>query len=110
MQATRERPNAGSGDPEVLTAADAAAFLRVPEAAIRELADSGGLPGRRINGDWRFHRRAVVRWLCRGEQAGAPAPGSAAAVLRHFGVFRDDGDLEAQLSAMRNARVIEPVG
>lgn len=33
-----------------------------------------------------------------------PARGSSEAVLRHFGVFQDDGDLDAQLAATRAAR------
>jgi uncharacterized protein (DUF433 family) len=38
-----------------------------------------------------------------GEQA-TPEPGSKEAVLRHFGVFRDDGDLEEQLAQLREQR------
>jgi excisionase family DNA binding protein len=37
-------------------------------------------------------------------QEPAAKPGSKQAVLRHFGVFKDDGDLEAQLAAIRARR------
>src|SRR4051794_38013616 len=49
--------------PEVLTAAEAAALLQVPEGAVDELAERGELPGRRIAGEWRFAREALIAWL-----------------------------------------------
>jgi excisionase family DNA binding protein len=48
---------------EVLDAAQAAELLAVDEAAILELAEQGELPGRRIDGAWRFSRRALLDWL-----------------------------------------------
>jgi excisionase family DNA binding protein len=62
---------------EVLTLAEAAALLQSPEAAVRELAERGDLPARRIGGEWRFLRRAVLDWLA-GAEAGAAAPADAA--------------------------------
>src|SRR5215207_2370955 len=47
----------------VLTAAQAGDLLAVSEAAILELAAKGELPGRRIGGEWRFSRRALLDWL-----------------------------------------------
>jgi excisionase family DNA binding protein len=52
-----------AGGFEVLTAAETATFLRVEPAAVEALAESGELPARRIGGDWRFSRRAVLDWL-----------------------------------------------
>lgn len=49
--------------PEVLTPAEAAAWLRVDEATVLELAEAGDLPGRRLAGRWRFSRAAVLEWL-----------------------------------------------
>jgi excisionase family DNA binding protein len=49
--------------PEVLTVAQLAEWLQVDEAAIAELAESGELPGRRLGGEWRFAREAVLDWL-----------------------------------------------
>jgi excisionase family DNA binding protein len=49
--------------PEVLTVADAAELLRVEPDAVRALAESGELPGRRVGEDWRFARAALLRWL-----------------------------------------------
>ena len=59
------RPN--PDPPDVMTAADAAAFLQVPEEAVIELAESGELPARRIGGEWRFARAAVIAWLSRSD-------------------------------------------
>jgi len=59
--------------PEVLTVEQAAELLQTEPEAVRALADAGELPGRRIGGEWRFLRRAVLAWL------GGPAPPDAAA-------------------------------
>jgi excisionase family DNA binding protein len=127
---------------EVLTLPEVAAYLRVSEEAIRELAAKDVLPGQQIGGEWRFLKRAVVEWLHFGplfrrefrmfpppwmldhpfweellhalEQrilsnfpaAERPAakPGSKQAVLKHFGVFKDDADLDEQLAGLRARR------
>jgi excisionase family DNA binding protein len=49
--------------PEVLTVEQTAELLQTDPHAVRELADSGELPGRRIGDEWRFLRRAVLAWL-----------------------------------------------
>jgi excisionase family DNA binding protein len=48
---------------DVLTAAEAADLLQVEEAVVLELAESGELPGRKLAGEWRFARAAVLAWL-----------------------------------------------
>jgi excisionase family DNA binding protein len=58
---------------EVLTVEQAAELLQTDADAVRELADAGELPGRRIGDEWRFLRRAVLAWL------GGAAPPDAAA-------------------------------
>ena len=52
--------------PEVLTAAQAAELLAVDEQAILELAEDGQLPGRKVAGQWRFARGALLDWLSSG--------------------------------------------
>ena len=47
----------------VLTVDEAAELLRVEPAAVLELAEAGELPGRRVGGEWRFARAAVLTWL-----------------------------------------------
>ena len=52
---------------EVLTAAEAAALLQVDDAAVVAAAEAGDLPGRRLGGEWRFSRAAVLAWLAGGD-------------------------------------------
>jgi excisionase family DNA binding protein len=49
--------------PDVLSLTDLAEWLQVDEAAVAELAEAGELPGRRVGGEWRFSRAAVLDWL-----------------------------------------------
>jgi len=49
--------------PDVLTVAQLAEWLQVDPTAVAELADSGDLPGRKLGGEWRFAREAVLAWL-----------------------------------------------
>jgi excisionase family DNA binding protein len=48
---------------EVLDVDEVAELLQAEPDAVRELAESGGLPGRKIGDEWRFLRRAVLAWL-----------------------------------------------
>jgi excisionase family DNA binding protein len=49
--------------PDVLTVQQLAEWLQVEPQAVAELADSGELPGRKLGGEWRFAREAVLAWL-----------------------------------------------
>jgi len=49
--------------PDVLTVEQAAELLKVEPQAVAELAEAGELPGRRIGGEWRFLRGALLGWL-----------------------------------------------
>ena len=51
--------------PEVLNTAELASWLQVGEEAVTELAEQGDLPGRKLAGEWRFAREAVLDWLAR---------------------------------------------
>jgi excisionase family DNA binding protein len=110
-------------------------YLRVPEAELARLADRGGIPARKVGGEWRFLKKALDDWLryagppfspckvpphwllespfadellllleerllrrLKQERPPPPRSGSKEAVLKHFGVFRDDNDLEEQLA------------
>jgi excisionase family DNA binding protein len=57
---------------EVLDVDEVAQLLQAEPDAVRELAESGGLPGRKIGDEWRFLRRAVLAWL-----GGAEPPSAA---------------------------------
>ena len=58
---------------EVLDVDEVAELLQVDADAVRDLAESGELPGRKIGDEWRFLRRAVLAWL-----GGAQPPDRAA--------------------------------
>lgn len=48
---------------EVLTTAQAAALLQTGDDVVAEMARSGELPARRVGGEWRFARAAILAWL-----------------------------------------------
>ena len=48
---------------EVLDVDEVAELLQAEPDAVRELAEAGSLPGRKIGDEWRFLRRAVLAWL-----------------------------------------------
>jgi excisionase family DNA binding protein len=75
---------------EVLTLEEAAAFLRVSEDAVQRLAVQQILPGRQIDGQWRFLRAALADWL--RERSGK------AVLLGQVGALADDESL-AELRA-----------
>ena len=51
----------------MLTSGAAGRLLQVDAGAVLALAEAGDLPGRRLGGEWRFARRAVLEWLGAGE-------------------------------------------
>lgn len=120
---------------DVLTLAEAAAYLRVTEDTVLQMAVDGLLPSQKIGVEWRFLRRALSDWLRYGgrhfrkwpyppellpdeplldcliyllerrlKAEAPPKPGSKQAVLKHFGAFRDDDDLNERLADARARR------
>lgn len=51
---------------EVLTLAEAAAYLRLPENAVQNAVQDQNLPGRCINGEWQFLKAGIQDWLRSG--------------------------------------------
>lgn len=125
---------------DVLTLAEAAAYLRVSEDALLPLLSAHALPAQKIGDEWRFLKRALEDWLrfpvlhprrdfwlayphwiledpfaeelltlladrllhkLKQYVPPSPKPGSKQAVLKHFGIFRDDDDLEERLADAR---------
>lgn len=67
---------------DVLTLTEAAAYLRLPEDAVREEAEVGRLVGQHVRGEWRFARVAVAAWL---QAPRAPArPKTGAELVERF--------------------------
>jgi len=67
-----ESPPAAGSPPEVLNAEQAAALLQIGEVVVREMAETGKLPGRKLGfgpgAVWRFSRAALVAWLAAPEK------------------------------------------
>ena len=77
----KSRANTAPGD--VLTLAEAAAYLRVKEEEVLRMIVSEGLPGRQFGTEWRFLKMAVQDWL-------ATPPQKKGGLLRHLGELKDD--------------------
>lgn len=79
----KPKPSAnGAVAPEVLTLAEAAAWLRVPEDGLKADAVAGRIPARLVAGEWRFTKPAVLAWLSVPEPQPAPAKTGAELVER----------------------------
>jgi excisionase family DNA binding protein len=75
---------------EVLTLAEAAAYLRLPEKDVIAAVSAQGLPGRLMGGEWRFLKTALQQWLSVSQPI---AEMRKAAILAAAGAFKDDPDL-----------------
>jgi excisionase family DNA binding protein len=51
------------GELEVLTLEQLATLLSLEPDVVRELAERGEVPGRKLGDEWRFSRAAVLEWL-----------------------------------------------
>ena len=80
---------------DVLTLEDAAEYLQLPQETVEREAARGEIPGRRIDGSWRFLRRALLDWLGRDSRSIA---------LRQVGALRDDDSVEELLASIYRAR------
>ena len=115
---------------DVLTLSEAASLLRVEVAPLAELAEEGAVPVRKIGEEWRFSRTALMQWLHSGpdrfsctyeaslleklvvllaqrtsdREGKTPRPGSKEAVMRCFGVFAGEDDMEEELARLAAIR------
>jgi len=84
---------------EVLTLAEVAAYLRVAETAVGQLAATCQIPGRQIGGQWRFLKSALQAWL-----ATPPALSGKEALLAQAGAMKDDPYLDEMLEKIYKDR------
>jgi excisionase family DNA binding protein len=99
LMATASKPSKKkppTGTNEVLTLTEAAAYLRVSEAEVLELARRGDVPGRKIGSDWRFHKEALSDWLR------APSPHER--LMRHAGAAKGDPHHDEMLEMIYRER------
>lgn len=98
MPRTKEKPKPARAVPavqetcgEVLTLSEAAAYLRITEAAVLRGIEEQALPARRMGSEWRLLKPAIQQWLA----AGSPTwEKRKAAILELAGKYKDDPDLE----------------
>lgn len=85
---------------DVLTLTEAAAYLRLPESAVQVAVEEQDLPGRFINGEWRFLRAGIQDWLRSG-----PKPKANKEAWRALaGAWKDDPNLEELLKEIDSQR------
>lgn len=93
-------PVANGPTTEVLTLAEAAAYLRLPEADVLRLVDEQGLPARQLGTEWRFLKAAIQDWLRSGPP---PKPGKEAQ-LAVAGSWKDDPYVDEELKEIYRRR------
>jgi len=54
---------------ETMSARELAEYLGLHYRTVLNLARRGLIPGRRVGGTWRFHRRTIEQWLSSPEAA-----------------------------------------
>ena len=82
--------------PEVFTLQEVADYLRLPKEIVERQAVQGQIPGRCIDGTWRFLRDAIDEWL--------RIQDSRMVLLRQAGAFADDDTLDALRAAIYDER------
>lgn len=104
-----KKANATAAEPasvgDVLTLAEAAAYLRLSEEEVVRLVHTQGLPGRAVGADWRFLKSALQDWL-----RASPARGTKEAVMSVIGSEKDDpfrNDYRKELSRIRGRPLFE---
>jgi excisionase family DNA binding protein len=84
---------------DVLTLAEAAAYLRLPETDVVSLVQSQGLPGRFAGTQWRFLKSAIQAWL-----SVPPPEGSKEGIWSVIGSWKDDPYLDEMLKEIYRQR------
>jgi hypothetical protein len=109
---TKPQPQPGANSPvahEVLTLAEAAAWLRLTEPVVERLARAGSLPGRFAEGEWRFLRAALCDWLAGSDFAPKPLS-SKERMLAVAGALAADETLPALVEDIYRDRKKRVVG
>jgi excisionase family DNA binding protein len=84
---------------DVLTLAEAAAYLRISEDEVKNLVRYQDLPARILGEQWRFLKAAINDWLRMPMK-----PGSREAVMSVIGAWKDDPYLEEELKEIYRKR------
>ena len=91
--------------PEVLTLAEAAAFLKVSENALELQAVARKVPGQYIDQQWRFSKQALLDWL-----RSPGKPGTQNHLRALVGCWKDDPTVDAMIEEIYRERKRHLVG
>jgi len=80
----------------VLTLDETAAYLRLPAETVVRLVGQQGLPGRQIDGEWRFYKPALNEWLAH--------PAAKGSIFDHVGELADDETVQEFLDMIYRER------
>jgi excisionase family DNA binding protein len=84
---------------EVLTLAEAAAYLRVSEDDVLHAVSAEGLPGRQFGAQWRFLKTSLEEWLNRPVKKY-----NKEALLALSGAWKDDPYIDEMLKEIYKKR------
>jgi len=97
----KPKPVTLNGTPEeVLTLAETAAYLRLPESEVVALVHGQNLPGRASGDEWRFLKSAIQDWL----RSGRGLKSNKEAWMELAGVWKDDPYVEEELKEIYRRR------
>jgi excisionase family DNA binding protein len=94
---------------DVLTPAQAAAYLQVSEEVITHAAEAGLLPGRKIGAEWRFLRLAIAEWLRPSYEPHQPLS-SKERMLAVAGLWKNDPSVDALMEDIARRRKAAQTG
>lgn len=55
---------------EILTVKDVARILKVSDRTLRRILAKGGIPAKKVGGQWRFIREEIEAWLIEWKDTG----------------------------------------
>jgi excisionase family DNA binding protein len=104
-KSTKNPPTNGqpmtSASLDILTLQEAAEFLRVSAEDLSKDASEGHVPARRVAGEWRFSRSALLAWL----NAPTPQPTSGRdQLLALAGIWKDDPTVDDMIKDIYRRR------
>ena len=94
---------------DVLTPAQAAAYLQVAEEVVNQAAEVGILPGRKIGAEWRFLRLAIADWLRSTLEPQEPLS-SKERMLAVAGLWKNDPSADALMEDIAQRRKAAQAG
>lgn len=80
----------------VLMIEEAAAYLRTSVETLKQEAERGEIPARKLGDSWRFSRQALDQWL--------QPPNSRRTLLAQAGMFAEDQTLDELITAIYQQR------